>query len=236
MLFSVGRPNPHVDMSDEPVHEEDETVHEEEAPRKRRRISSFFRRLADRFRRGERIPVDEDQSVVVDPPAEAEMEVELEQEDGEVSLEIELDWPEDETEIEMDVVASKATFELYEDSAGDYRWRLKHQNGNVIADSGEGYASKQKAEQGLDSVVANAPGAYIVDQSKDEEAPDEGGSDATVELYEDSGGKWRWRLVHDNGNIIADGGQGYASKQKAKQGLHSVQKNVPGAPVEETDG
>jgi uncharacterized protein YegP (UPF0339 family) len=30
-------------------------------------------------------------------------------------------------------------FELYRDAEGDYRWRLRHQNGNVIADSGEGY-------------------------------------------------------------------------------------------------
>ncbi|WP_370515938.1 YegP family protein, partial [Halapricum sp. CBA1109] len=28
----------------------------------------------------------------------------------------------------------------------------------------------------------------------------------------DEGGQYRWRLVHDNGNVIADGGEGYASK------------------------
>jgi len=75
----------------------------------------------------------------------------------------------------------------------------------------------------------------VIDQSKDDEAPEEGGSDATFELFEDSGGKWRWRLRHDNGNIIADSGQGYASKQKAKQGLDSVQTNVAGAPVEASE-
>ena len=56
---------------------------------------------------------------------------------------------------------SKATFEIYEDSAGEYRWRLVHDNGNIIADSGEGYASKQKARQGIDSVRDNAPDADI---------------------------------------------------------------------------
>jgi uncharacterized protein YegP (UPF0339 family) len=56
---------------------------------------------------------------------------------------------------------SKATFEIYEDSAGEYRWRLVHDNGNIIADSGEGYASKQKARQGIDSVRDNAPDAGI---------------------------------------------------------------------------
>jgi uncharacterized protein YegP (UPF0339 family) len=57
-----------------------------------------------------------------------------------------------------------ATFELYEDSAGDYRWRLRHENGNIIADSGEGYASKQKAKQGIESVRENAPDAGVEEE------------------------------------------------------------------------
>ncbi len=56
-----------------------------------------------------------------------------------------------------------ATFEIFEDSAGEYRWRLRHQNGNIIADSGEGYASKQKAKQGIESVKDNAADADIVE-------------------------------------------------------------------------
>jgi hypothetical protein len=54
-----------------------------------------------------------------------------------------------------------ATFELYEDKAGDWRWRLRHSNGNVIADSGEGYASKGNAKKGIQSVKNNAPDAEI---------------------------------------------------------------------------
>ena len=56
---------------------------------------------------------------------------------------------------------ARATFELYEDREGQYRWRLVHDNGNIIADSGEGYASKQKARQGIESVKQNAPGAEV---------------------------------------------------------------------------
>ena len=59
---------------------------------------------------------------------------------------------------------SKATFEVYRDAAGEYRWRLVHDNGNVIADSGEGYASRAKARQGLESVKRNAPDAPVVDE------------------------------------------------------------------------
>jgi uncharacterized protein YegP (UPF0339 family) len=58
-------------------------------------------------------------------------------------------------------------------------------------------------------------------------------SQATFELYEDNAGEWRWRLVHDNGNIIATGGEGYASKERALGGIKSVQQNAPDASVEE---
>ncbi|NIC00401.1 HVO_2922 family protein [Halobacterium sp. R2-5] len=60
-------------------------------------------------------------------------------------------------------------------------------------------------------------------------------SDATFHVYEDDAGQYRWRLVHSNGNIIADSGEGYASKQKAEQGLQSVKKNAPDADVEVED-
>ena len=56
-----------------------------------------------------------------------------------------------------------ATFELFTDSADEWRWRLVHENGNIIADSGEGYASRQKCKQGLDSVKQNASDASVVD-------------------------------------------------------------------------
>ena len=214
---------------------DEETIHESERKRSRRGIASYFQRLARALGRGERVPIDEEQTVTVDPPADTDLEVDVEREGDIVSVELEMAWEEAEGDVETEVVASKATFEVYEDSAEQWRWRLKHRNGNVIADSSEGYASKQKAKQGLDSVRSNAPGAYVEDHSTDDPESDAtaGGSDATFEIFEDSGGKWRWRLRHDNGNIIGDGGQGYASKQKCKQGLDSVRRNVPGAPVED---
>ena len=56
-----------------------------------------------------------------------------------------------------------ATFELFVDSADQWRWRLVLTNGNIIADSGEGYASRQKCKQGLESVKENAADADVVD-------------------------------------------------------------------------
>ena len=213
----------------------EETVYESETKRSRRTIATYLRRIARALGRGEPMPVDDKQSVTVTPAAEPELEIALDEDGENLRLEIELEWEGDASDVETETVASKARFELYEDAAEQYRWRLVHRNGNIIADGSEGYASKQKAKQGLESVRKNAPGAYIVDTSKADHAEtvEEGGSSATFELFEDSEGKWRWRLVHDNGNIIADCGQGYSSKQKAKQGLESVRINVEGAPVDE---
>ena len=56
----------------------------------------------------------------------------------------------------------QSQFELYTDKGGKYRWRLRHRNRNVIADSAQGYSSRQKAQQGLNavnSVKRNAPNA-----------------------------------------------------------------------------
>jgi len=58
-------------------------------------------------------------------------------------------------------------------------------------------------------------------------------SSATFEVYEDAAGAWRWRLVHDNGNVIAEGGQGYTTKRRALTGIESVKENAPDARVEE---
>jgi uncharacterized protein YegP (UPF0339 family) len=56
-------------------------------------------------------------------------------------------------------------------------------------------------------------------------------SDPQFEIYEDSAGEWRWRLIAANGNIIADSGEGYNSKQGARRGIESVKRCVPDAEV-----
>ncbi|WP_332897407.1 MULTISPECIES: HVO_2922 family protein [unclassified Haladaptatus] len=58
-------------------------------------------------------------------------------------------------------MANTPTFELFKDAAGEWRWRLVASNGNIIADSGEGYQTKQGAERGIESVKKNAPRADI---------------------------------------------------------------------------
>ena len=53
------------------------------------------------------------------------------------------------------------------------------------------------------------------------------------ELYADAKGEYRWRLKASNGQTIATGGEGYASKANAKAGIESVRKNAPEAEIVE---
>ena len=52
-------------------------------------------------------------------------------------------------------------FEVYLDKSGEFRFRLKARNGEIIAVS-EGYTSKAGCMNGIESVKKNAPDAEIV--------------------------------------------------------------------------
>ncbi|MGN8890541.1 YegP family protein [Dysosmobacter sp. HCP28S3_G4] len=54
-------------------------------------------------------------------------------------------------------------FEVYTDKAGEFRFRLKATNGQIIA-VGEGYKAKAGCLNGIASVQKNAPDAEIVEQ------------------------------------------------------------------------
>jgi uncharacterized protein len=57
-------------------------------------------------------------------------------------------------------------FEVYKDKAGEYRFRLKAANGEVIATTSEGYRSKKSCMNGIQSVKKNVLKPKIVDLKK----------------------------------------------------------------------
>ena len=66
---------------------------------------------------------------------------------------------EDQTAAEV-VAVTNPKFEVYTDKAGEFRFRLKARNGEVIAAS-EGYKAKVSCLNGVDSVRRNAPDAAV---------------------------------------------------------------------------
>ena len=52
-------------------------------------------------------------------------------------------------------------YEVYQDKAGEYRFRLKAKNGQNIGKS-EGYKTKASCRNGIESVGKNAPEAEVI--------------------------------------------------------------------------
>lgn len=59
-----------------------------------------------------------------------------------------------------DEAAGAGTFEVFQDAKGEYRFRLKAANGQIIASS-EGYKKKSSCLDGISSVQRNAGCAII---------------------------------------------------------------------------
>ena len=55
-------------------------------------------------------------------------------------------------------------FEVYKDGKGEFRFRFKAPNGEIMF-SGEGYKQKASALKAIESIKKNAPGADLDDQA-----------------------------------------------------------------------
>ncbi len=63
--------------------------------------------------------------------------------------------------VEEPVKAKCPKFEMYTDKKGEFRFRLKATNGEIIATS-EGYKAKAGCLNGIESIRKNAPEAEVV--------------------------------------------------------------------------
>jgi amphi-Trp domain-containing protein len=168
----------------------EETVFEFEQEQTRSEIADSLRLVSEQLDDdGEVTFTTEDRQATITVPSQSIFEVEIEREraedddEGELSIELEIEWEasseilESATSVESMETADEPSerdstaasdrashFQLYRDRAGEWRWRLVHHNGNIIATSGEGYTSRQNAEKGMRSVMANAAGAEVVSE------------------------------------------------------------------------
>ncbi len=53
-------------------------------------------------------------------------------------------------------------FKVYRDTRGEWRWNYKSSNGNVIADSGEGYRNKSDCLNGI-SIIKGSSNAPVIE-------------------------------------------------------------------------
>jgi uncharacterized protein len=75
--------------------------------------------------------------------------------------------PKTETKTETKTVTPTGlTFELYKDTAGKFRWRLKDGEGTNIGIAPRGYETKADAQKGIDAIKAGAARARVDDETK----------------------------------------------------------------------
>ena len=103
-------------------------------------------------------------------------------------------------------------FELYEDKSGQFRFRLKASNGQIILVS-EAYTQQSGAMSGIESVKTNAP------------------FDERYERKEASNQKPMFNLKAANHQVIGTSEQ-YESVAAREKGIESVKKHAPDARVE----
>jgi len=104
-------------------------------------------------------------------------------------------------------------FELYKDKGGQFRFRLKASNGQIILAS-EAYTRKPGAKNGIESVRKNAP------------------LDERYERKQAKNGKPMFNLKAGNHQIIGTSEQ-YESNSACENGIASIKKNAPKAALED---
>ncbi|MBQ9142916.1 MAG: YegP family protein [Lachnospiraceae bacterium] len=110
------------------------------------------------------------------------------------------------------------------------KFDLKAGNGEVIATS-QVYSSKDACLNGIESVKKNSVAANLEDQTVEGYATEK---NPKFEVYVDKAGEYRFRLTATNGQIIATG-EGYKSKAGCMNGIESIKKNAPEAPIVEAE-
>ena len=105
------------------------------------------------------------------------------------------------------------------------KFDLKATNGEVILSS-EVYKTEASCRKGIASVMRNAPAA-VEDQTVEEF---ETIKHPKYEIYTDKAGEFRFRLKARNGEIIGVS-EGYKKKPSCLNGIESVKKNAPDAPI-----
>lgn len=104
-------------------------------------------------------------------------------------------------------------FELYKDKAGEFRFRLKASNGEIILVS-EGYAQKAGCKNGIESVRKNSTNPARFDKTTTDS------------------GKFRFNLTSANRQVIGTSGS-YDSESGRDNGIASVGRNAPDATVDD---
>lgn len=115
---------------------------------------------------------------------------------------------------------------VIKEAKGGLRFNLKAGNGEIIGVS-QVYTTEDTCLNGIASVKKNSVEAKLEDQTVADFAPV---TNPKFEVYKDKAGEFRYRLKARNGEIVLSG-EGYKAKASCLNGIDSIRRNAPDAPI-----
>ncbi|ELY99330.1 amphi-Trp domain-containing protein [Natrialba asiatica] len=212
--------------------------HEHETTVDRGELGALFRDLAVAIEDERPIHLlGDDRTVSVTIPSQVDLELEAEREPTDADEGDEDDEDEATDTADVDRPAT-VEFEI------ELEWDEEDETARIVDDTDVDASGSDPVmlSPGVDAGTDAVDDAAEMDGSAGESAEGAGETDAQFgrtsrfEVYQDRADEWRWRLVHWNGNILADSGEGYTSRANAKRAVHGVRQAVPAATVADQDG
>jgi len=118
---------------------------------------------------------------------------------------------------------AKATFELYKDKGGDFRFRLKDDDGKLLAMAVKGYRTKAECEKLIKAIQREVAKARVEDAEKGEKVA-VGKAGVIFEMYKDKAGDYRFRLKDDEGVLLAIAGTGHRTRAGCQLVIDAIKR------------
>ncbi|WP_265108288.1 YegP family protein [Halosolutus halophilus] len=110
------------------------------------------------------------------------------------------------------------------DAESGWHWRLVTDDREVVAASSDPYADAESASAAIERVREQARDAEFIEFEN-----------AAFRVYESDAGEWRWRLLDEDGTVLADSGAEHASRGDAAEAMLTLKEQAPDADVLEIE-
>ncbi|WP_049927404.1 YegP family protein [Halopiger goleimassiliensis] len=108
--------------------------------------------------------------------------------------------------------------------ADGWYWRLVTAEREVLAVGPEPTPDPEAATDAIERVREGAREADLIEFD-----------DAAFRVYETDAGEWRWRLIDENGGVLADSGTEHDSRTEAAEAMMTLKEQAPDADVLEIE-
>ncbi|WP_254862539.1 DUF1508 domain-containing protein [Halovivax gelatinilyticus] len=116
-----------------------------------------------------------------------------------------------------------ALYERYR-TDDEWRWRLVTEDREIVAASTEPHETADDAQAAIQRMREQASEADLIEFES-----------SAFQVYEADTGEWRWRLIDEDGNVLADSGTEHSSKGEAAEAMMTLKQQAPDAELLEIE-